>query len=578
MCRESRIRLQEWLFGSGVVITATLFRLALLLSHWPLSGGDEAIMGLMTLHIAFRGEHPIFFYGQHYMGALEAYASAPFFWLFGPGVFPLRLMLLLLYIGFFVSMYVLTRLLYTRRFALAITILLSLGSANITDIHLTASGGYPEILFFGAFLFALASWLALTTQEKRGATSTRQRWIRVLLYGVWGLFAGLALWADLLVLPVVVAAGFFLVCFCLRDMRLPGSLLLPGSMLLGAGPLLLYNFQAAPGANSLDVLRAQTIASPTLVPYFQRFAGAIFLSLPSTTGASPLCAINEPLAHINSISDPFAALNAHPMFCAVKQGLWSFGTLACWSVAILIVLFALVKAWNARSHSGWTAEERQSIIRQVGRLALLASAGMTFVPFILSTSPALFPYTMGRYLVCLQLAIPAVLWPIWSSATKLKSFKVSKRLLLPNNLLSLGNLLLLLLVGATYLRGSIGIIQHLPSTQATYQQRQVLLNTLLRNHITRFYSEYWTCNNLIFESQEQLICSNLLGRNLGPGQDRYQPYHDAVASTPHPGYVFPLGSDQAKGLDNRRGHLDIHYRRLIIPGYLIYYYDNTHPS
>ena len=33
----------------------------------------------MALHIAYRGEHPFLFYGQNYMGALEAYIGALLF-------------------------------------------------------------------------------------------------------------------------------------------------------------------------------------------------------------------------------------------------------------------------------------------------------------------------------------------------------------------------------------------------------------------------------------------------------------------------------------------------------------------
>ncbi len=47
-------------------------RLAIALLGYPADDSDEATMGLMALHINTRGEHPIFFYGQNYMGALEA--------------------------------------------------------------------------------------------------------------------------------------------------------------------------------------------------------------------------------------------------------------------------------------------------------------------------------------------------------------------------------------------------------------------------------------------------------------------------------------------------------------------------
>ena len=44
---------------------------------------DEVLPGLMARHILLEGERPVFFYGQHYFGALEAYAIAALFAVFG---------------------------------------------------------------------------------------------------------------------------------------------------------------------------------------------------------------------------------------------------------------------------------------------------------------------------------------------------------------------------------------------------------------------------------------------------------------------------------------------------------------
>lgn len=58
------------LFGVGVGV-----RLALLL-QWPRRlNEDESIVGLMGLHV-LRGEFPVFFEGQGYLGAVESYLTA----------------------------------------------------------------------------------------------------------------------------------------------------------------------------------------------------------------------------------------------------------------------------------------------------------------------------------------------------------------------------------------------------------------------------------------------------------------------------------------------------------------------
>ena len=52
---------------------------------------DQAIVGLMAKHISERRAFPIYFYGQDYLLALEAYAAAPVMWLLGPTEVALKL-------------------------------------------------------------------------------------------------------------------------------------------------------------------------------------------------------------------------------------------------------------------------------------------------------------------------------------------------------------------------------------------------------------------------------------------------------------------------------------------------------
>ena len=51
---------------------------------------DEAIIGLMGKHILEDGEFPIFYYGQAYMGSLEAILTSLSFKLFGISNFSLK--------------------------------------------------------------------------------------------------------------------------------------------------------------------------------------------------------------------------------------------------------------------------------------------------------------------------------------------------------------------------------------------------------------------------------------------------------------------------------------------------------
>lgn len=57
---------------------------------------DQAVVGLMAKHISEGRAFPVFFYGQSYLLAVEAYLAAPVMWLFGPTEVALKLPLLVM--------------------------------------------------------------------------------------------------------------------------------------------------------------------------------------------------------------------------------------------------------------------------------------------------------------------------------------------------------------------------------------------------------------------------------------------------------------------------------------------------
>ena len=172
-------------------------------------------MGIMAMHIAYHWEHPIFYYGQNYMGTLEAYIGAGLIHIFGVSIFSMRLGIIILYGSFMVVMYFLVGVLYTKKLALASLVLLSLGSIPILIPKLSPIGGYPEILFFGAFAFLLASCLSLSYNHD---VTQHRLWLRLPGYACWGCVAGLAIWSDPLILPYIVASGLLLFVFCWHEL------------------------------------------------------------------------------------------------------------------------------------------------------------------------------------------------------------------------------------------------------------------------------------------------------------------------------------------------------------------------
>src|SRR5260370_40549701 len=353
------------------VAIATLLRLVLIYFNWPVTNSDEGNMGLLALHVAYQGDHPIFFYGSPYLGPLEGYAAAPFCRLVGASVFTLRLPLVLCFTGFLLSMYYLVRLLYrSEKFALATVILLGLGSPDLFFLQLRASGEYPEIEMFAALMCLLAAWLALSSQRP----GQQERWKRIVIYGLLGLIVGLALWVDLLILPFVAAVGVLLWFCCRRELlRWTGLSLLLG-FAVGAFPLIYHNLTAPVVQNSLFVLvsihhggAADMLAQH--LTWVNQLTGTVLVALSTATGGSLHC----PLSAIPPSGSPtFATLP-----CVLFQGGWGVGYLILCFMTVCLAGYA-VRRYRRHVHAGMTqstsSEERQGALPPGGRLLLLASS------------------------------------------------------------------------------------------------------------------------------------------------------------------------------------------------------------
>jgi hypothetical protein len=564
-----------------LVVLASTLRLVLISQNWPVTNSDEAIMDLMALHINNRGEHPIFFYGQAYMGPIEAYIGALGFRLFGLSVFSVRLGLIPFFALFLIGTYFLTRKLYNRRLALFTVALLCLGSSDIFSRQLKAIGGYPEITFLGSFIFFLCSKLALSSyphcakQLNSQDSNHRQQRFRWLLYGFLGLLIGSSIWIDQLLLPYIVSALLLLCFFCRHEFFSQHALCLWLGIIIGASPLIYYNFTVPLSQNSLEVLlkahgggKQELMALPT--PFLRQLSGTFLISLPTMTGFNPLCDISQ--------FPPFSKTTSSS--CIATQGAWSLGYLFLWICAFLMVGISLRRLWGHRRlllrstppiPTIQLMETREQTIIHMGRLMLLIGAMLTLLQYLLSPAPGLTPNTSARYLECMLISTPAILWPLWSAISLHRDRKLSYLHLFRLHLLRLSCFCLLICIGSMFLVGTINILLDIPSAQRVYNREQALMQTLLQAGITHFYSEYWTCNHLIFRSDERLICSNLNG-GLGadPVFDRYQPYRHSVRASHTTAYVFPQGSSQQQKMDRYLRSKHIHYTRRTFQDYVIY--------
>lgn len=561
--RAARLRLSmdagaRW--AAALIAVGALIRLALLLAGWPSTDADEGTMGLMSLHIANRGEWPLFFYGQSYMGTIQAYLGALMFHLFGVSVLSLRLGLLLLYILYLIVMYLLMRALYDGAFALVGLALLDGGGPDLLRPQLLALGGYPETLLFGALALLLAVRLALTSDAQAGASG----WRRLARFGVFGLTLGAAWWSDQLVFPFLVVATLLLVVFCRQELRWRGALAVVAGLFVGILPQLIFLTQPhEDGPSAVAAFEWQGMSTITRLPgqFVGRILGTLLVSLPNITGVGWIC--KAPTFPNGALAAP-SSVGA--LACLGLRGLWSMALLTLGVVAALLVWQALQAFPPLREAERWTAEQRATGVRLFGRLMLLLGGGLTLAFYLVSLA-AVTPAGNARYLIETNIALPAMVYPLWIVSGETRIHAAIAAFLSPQmRSARRAGLALLLLVS---LGGVAAAFQASAATRARAHADQVFIHDLERLGVRRMHSEYWTCYRMMFLSQERITC-DALKPTLVEGFNRYPPYIAEVAADPNAPYVFPATSPHAQTMARLAQDPTWPYTLIRVDGYVVY--------
>lgn len=226
--------------GSALVLAgaAAIKVVLILVDAFPFNS-DEAIVGLMARHI-LQGRWPTFFYGQAYMGSLDATLVAVAFRWFDQGVVVIRAVQILLYLGTVLTTMLLTvRICAARKAAIFAGLLMALPTVNLTLYTTVSLGGYGEMLLIGNLLLLLA----LGPEER-----IHNPWYTF----CWGLLSGLGFWAFGLTLVYIIPTGVYL--FTRRRSEAGAgsllSLILPAFLgfSLGASPWIAWGLSHGPAA------------------------------------------------------------------------------------------------------------------------------------------------------------------------------------------------------------------------------------------------------------------------------------------------------------------------------------------
>ena len=182
-----------------IVVLAIAMRVALLAADVVPFDGDEAVVALMAKHILQNGERPIFFYGQPYSGALDAYLTAGVYAVIGPRVLGGRLVQMALFALYVVMVYLLAgRVTGSRWAALASAWLVAACTPLLATYTLVSVGGYGESLVLGTLIL----WMALRVTDDWADNL----WAWVAL----GAAGGLAFWVLGIAVVYLLPAALFI--------------------------------------------------------------------------------------------------------------------------------------------------------------------------------------------------------------------------------------------------------------------------------------------------------------------------------------------------------------------------------
>ncbi len=472
---------------AGVALLSLGLKACLIVRDVLPFNSDEAIVALMARHI-LQGERPIFFYGQAYMGSLDAILLAAGFKLFGQHVDVVRWIQAFLYAGTVVTTICIGKILFqSRRIALIAGLLMALPTVNTTLYTSVSLGGYGEALLIGNLLIILA--LRIESHPKLG------------LLGLWGFLAGLGFWAFGLTAVYILPSGMFILLALWRSKTAcslaPRLLALVGAALIGLSPILIWA-----GQNGFaDIIR-------------EAFGSAI-------AGASPGSYGLDVLYHVYSflLFGPTVIFGMRPP--------WGVQWLAVPLLPFAMAFWLLVLMQTGMHYL------RQDDLSP-GEWILLSICLIVVLGFILSPFGA---DPSGRYFI--PLAIPLSIF----AARVLKDiiFRQYGRVWMA---FLLAGILIYNLLGiySTARNNPPGLTTQFDAVaRIDHSYDQALIDFLEQEDEQRGYSNYWVSYPLAFQSEEEIIFIPRLPYHedlrYTERDDRYEPYQALVEDSQKAAYI-----------------------------------------
>ena len=485
---------------------------------------DEAVVALMARHI-LDGARPTFFYGQAYMGSLDAFFIAAGFRLLGEQVWVVRLVQLFLYLGtVWVTILIGREAFGSLRTGLLAGLLLAIPTVNVTLYTTATLGGYGEAMLLGSGTLLLS----LVTARRHIFTGEGRRpW---LWPGLFGLLAGCGLWANGLSLVFSVPAGLYLLCAITarrRNWLLPFILAASAGLLAGSLPWWLYAVQHGP-TQLVQELFGNAVSveqGPWLLRTGQHLVNFLLL------GTTALFGLRPP---------------------------WSVDWLALPVLPFVLFFWASCLVFFARQMFR-PGPDRHAYALLGGVCAVLL-AGFLFTAFGVDPS--------GRYF--LPMAVPLALAAAqFILCTARRGWLVAALAALVVGYQMAGTL-------QCALRFPPGLTtQFYEPTIINHRADRALIDFLRKEGETTGYTNYWVAYPLAFHSQEELVFAPRLPYHLDlrytPRDDRYAPYTARAAASGRAAYITTRNPALDDYLRERFAGLGVDWQEQQIGDYHVYY-------
>ncbi len=506
-----------------VMLVALIARALLLASNIVSFHSDEAIVGLMAQHI-LQGERPTFFYGQAYMGSLDAGLVAIGFSLVGESVLTIRivqsvLFLLVVATGFLVVW----RLSGRVPIATVAGLVLAVPSVDVALYTTATLGGYNEVMLLGNLILLFG--YDVTHEHRRSAW----RWAAL------GACAGLGWWVNGLIVIYALPVGILMLVRLARtrhavSLHVPYGFLAILCFVLFSAPWWVFDFSHDHAALATFLTNRQSgefegIGIP-YVPPEQRALGLLFIGLPTLLG----------------LKFPWEA---------------SYFWLPIGVAVLLIYGIAIVRLLRG-----------DNPLKPDARGLMLGMIGLFCIVFVASTFGA---DPTGRYLVVLALPFGIVLGTLAAGSPEAKAIWLKEepvsplkglKNMQPNHspfsgpgFLSAGRLkppatlAFVLIILAYHAAGQVAaassptgittqfdLVSHLPNTHDAE-----LIAFLDDQGVYHGYTNYWVAFRLAFLSGERMQFSAALPykRDLSynAADNRYHPYLEATEQAERIAYI-----------------------------------------